>query len=110
MTSKKDSKHTNNAIKVAGIQMASSPNVSSNLIEAERLIKIAADEGAQIVVLPEYFCIMGVHDSDKVKVREEVWHIGWRQWAAYHGYLAHYSPKHNSEPIGCKFLNRTLSS
>lgn len=71
MTSKKTSKHALNAVKVAGIQMASSPNVSSNLTEAERLIKIAVDQGAQIVVLPEYFCIMGVHDTDKVKVREE---------------------------------------
>lgn len=71
MTPKKNAKNTVNAIKVAGIQMASSPNVSSNLIEAERLIKIAVNEGAQIVVLPEYFCLMGVHDTDKVKVREE---------------------------------------
>lgn len=71
MTSKKNTKHTVNAIKVAGIQMASSPSVSANLTEAERLIKIAVDEGAKIVVLPEYFCLMGVHDTDKVKVREE---------------------------------------
>ncbi|PCI58538.1 MAG: acyltransferase [Methylophilaceae bacterium] len=72
MKSKKtSSKQTANAIKVAGIQMASSPNVSSNLIEAERLIKLAADQDAKIIVLPEYFCIMGLKDSDKVKVREE---------------------------------------
>ncbi len=58
-------------IKVAGIQMASSPNVASNLTEAERLIAIAAEQGAKIVVLPEYFCIMGVKDSDKVNVREK---------------------------------------
>jgi deaminated glutathione amidase len=70
MTSKKDSKNIVNAIKVAGIQMASSPNLSSNLIEAERLIKIAAEEGAHIVVLPEYFCLMGKHDTDKVKIKE----------------------------------------
>ena len=46
------------SVKVAGIQMASSPQVSSNLTEAERLIAIAAEQGAKIVVLPEYFCIM----------------------------------------------------
>ena len=62
---------TTNSIKVAGIQMASSPNVSSNLTEAERLIKIAATQGAKIVVLPEYFCIMGLKDSDKVNAREQ---------------------------------------
>ncbi len=71
MASKKSSKNTLNTVKVAGIQMASSPNVSSNLIEAERLIKIAVEQGAQIVVLPEYFSIMGIHDTDKVKVKEE---------------------------------------
>lgn len=58
-------------IKVAGIQMASSPHVSSNLIEAERLIAIAANQGAKIVVLPEYFCIMGAKENDKVLAREK---------------------------------------
>ena len=60
------------SVKVAGIQMASSPQVASNLTEAERLIAIAAGQGAKIVVLPEYFCIMGVKDIDKVAVRENV--------------------------------------
>ena len=58
-------------VKVAGIQMASSPNVASNLTEAERLIAIAVEQGAKIVVLPEYFCIMGIKDIDKVAVREK---------------------------------------
>ena len=58
-------------VKVAGIQMASSPQVASNLTEAERLIAIAVEQGAKIVVLPEYFCIMGVKDIDKVAVREK---------------------------------------
>ena len=58
-------------VKVAGIQMASSPHVASNLTEAERLIAIAVEQGAKIVVLPEYFCIMGVKDIDKVAVREK---------------------------------------
>lgn len=58
-------------IKVAGIQMASSPHVSSNLIEAERLIAIAANQGAKVVVLPEYFCIMGAKENDKVLAREK---------------------------------------
>lgn len=68
---KETPKHIAATIKVAGIQMASSPNVPSNLIEAERLIKVAANEGAKIIVLPEYFCIMGAKEADKVKVREE---------------------------------------
>lgn len=71
MKSKKSAKQPASAIKVAGIQMASGPHVPSNLTEAERLIKLAVDQGAKIVVLPEYFCIMGNKDSDKVKIREE---------------------------------------
>ena len=67
----KKKRKENNTIKVAGIQMASSPSVTSNLIEAERLIKMAVEAGAKLVVLPEYFAIMGIHDSDKVKVRED---------------------------------------
>jgi nitrilase len=59
------------AVKVAAVQMASSPQVSSNLTEAERLINLAADQGAKIVVLPEYFCIMGKKDTDKVNVCEK---------------------------------------
>lgn len=58
-------------IKVAAIQMASGPYVSANLSEAERLIEIAVNQGASLVVLPEYFAIMGLKELDKVKVREE---------------------------------------
>lgn len=59
------------SVKVAGIQMASSPQVNSNLIEAERLIALAVAQDAKIVVLPEYFCIMGNKETDKVSVREK---------------------------------------
>jgi nitrilase len=58
-------------VKIAGIQMASGPNVAANLSEAERLIKIAAEQGAKLIVLPEYFAIMGVKDTDKVKASEK---------------------------------------
>ncbi len=58
-------------VKMAGIQMASGPNVAANLSEAERLIEIAVDQGAKLVVLPEYFAIMGLKDTDKVEVAEK---------------------------------------
>ncbi|MCX7190369.1 MAG: carbon-nitrogen hydrolase family protein [Methylotenera sp.] len=58
-------------IKIAAIQMASGPYVAANLSEAERLIEIAAAQGAKLVVLPEYFAIMGFKETDKVAVREE---------------------------------------
>ena len=60
-----------NAFKVAAIQMASGPNVNGNLSEARRLIEKAAEQGARLVVLPEYFPIMGIRDTDKIAVREQ---------------------------------------
>ena len=60
-----------NMIKIAAIQMASGPQVSANLNEAERLIEVAANQGAKLVALPEYFAIMGLKETDKVAVREE---------------------------------------
>ncbi len=60
-----------NAFKVAAIQMASGPNVEGNLSEARRLIAKAAEQGARLVVLPEFFAIMGMDEQDKVGVREQ---------------------------------------
>ncbi len=57
--------------RVAAIQMASGPNVSANLNEAERLIGQAAEAGAGLVVLPENFAHMGLTEFDKVKLREQ---------------------------------------
>lgn len=57
-------------VKVAAVQMASGPSVSANLEEAFRLIEEAAAKQARLVVLPEYFCIMGMKDTDKLAVRE----------------------------------------
>ena len=60
--------------RIAGVQMASGPNVAANLNEAGRLIGMAVERGARLVALPEYFAIMGMQDQDKVKVREEEGH------------------------------------
>ena len=57
--------------RVAAIQMASGPSVSANLEEAARLIEDAVSQKAELVVLPEYFCIMGMKDTDKLAVREQ---------------------------------------
>lgn len=62
---------TQSMFRVAAIQMASGPNVQANLQEASRLIELAAATGARIIALPEYFCLMGMRDTDKVKVREK---------------------------------------
>lgn len=59
------------AFRIAGVQMASGPNVAANLNEAGRLIEAAVAQGARLVALPEYFAIMGMRPTDKVKVREK---------------------------------------
>jgi len=56
--------------RVAGVQMASGPNVNANLNEARRLIEIAVEQGARLVVLPEWFACMGLKDTDKLAIRE----------------------------------------
>lgn len=56
--------------KVAAIQMASGPQPQANLLEAERLLREAADKGAQLAVLPENFAVMGMQDADILDVAE----------------------------------------
>ncbi|MBF0264100.1 MAG: carbon-nitrogen hydrolase family protein [Gammaproteobacteria bacterium] len=52
--------------------MASGPNVSANLSEAERLIKMSVESGAELVVLPENFALMGMKDLDTLKIAEDI--------------------------------------
>ena len=59
-------------LKIAAIQMVSTPTLQENLDTATRLIKAAAADGAQLAVLPEYFCLMGLKDTDKVNAREKL--------------------------------------
>ncbi|HMA08591.1 MAG TPA: carbon-nitrogen hydrolase family protein [Ramlibacter sp.] len=57
-------------MKVAAIQMVSGMSVQGNLESARRLIEEAARAGAQLAALPEYFCLLGQRDGDKLAVRE----------------------------------------
>lgn len=57
--------------KVVAIQMASGPNVQANLDEVDKFIKIAVQQEAELIVLPENFAIMGMTENDKVVVAEE---------------------------------------
>lgn len=50
--------------------MISSASLEGNLETARRLVGEAAKAGAKVITLPEYFCLMGLNDTDKVKVRE----------------------------------------
>jgi predicted amidohydrolase len=57
-------------LNIASIQMVSTPDIQTNLVTASRLVAAAADAGSQVAVLPEYFCLMGLKDTDKVSARE----------------------------------------
>jgi predicted amidohydrolase len=57
-------------MKIAALQMVSTPSVERNLESARALIEQAALEGAELAVLPEYFCLMGQSDRDKLAVAE----------------------------------------
>jgi deaminated glutathione amidase len=57
-------------MKAAAIQMVSAQSVPANLDSARGLIEQAAAAGAELAVLPEYFCLMGARDTDKLAVRE----------------------------------------
>jgi nitrilase len=81
-------------IRIAAVQMASGPTVSANLAEAEVLITMAADQGAKLVALPEYFAIMGLKDGDKVAVREQPGH------GPIQDFLARMAKKHGIWLVG----------
>ena len=57
-------------MKIAAVQMVSTPDLDRNLLAAGRLVQEAAALGARLVALPEYFCLLGRRDTDKLAVAE----------------------------------------
>jgi predicted amidohydrolase len=57
-------------VKVATIQMVSCSDVQRNLAQARVFLIEAAQAGAELAVLPEYFCLLGLHDADKLAIQE----------------------------------------
>jgi nitrilase len=57
-------------MKIAAVQMISGPEVGDNLLEAARLIAEAAERGARLVALPEYFPLIGASDAERLNARE----------------------------------------
>lgn len=58
------------SLQVAAIQMVSAASLQANLDAAARLVREAARGGAQVAVLPEFFCLLGRKDTDKVDLKE----------------------------------------
>ncbi|KTT18771.1 carbon-nitrogen hydrolase family protein [Pseudacidovorax intermedius] len=57
-------------MKIAAIQMVSGTGREANLARARALLAQAAGAGAELAALPEYFCLMGQRDTDKLPLRE----------------------------------------
>ena len=57
-------------MRVAAVQMTSGASVDENLRAAAELIGIAAGGGAELVLLPENFGLMGLHARDKLAIQE----------------------------------------
>lgn len=57
-------------MKVAAIQMVSTTKVHRNLETTKQLLETASQQGAELVVLPENFCAMPYHETDKLSYAE----------------------------------------
>lgn len=57
-------------MKVAAIQMVAGSDLDTNLKQAHVLLKQAALFGAELAALPEYFCLIGAKDTDKLAISE----------------------------------------
>ncbi|HPR07792.1 MAG TPA: carbon-nitrogen hydrolase family protein [Denitromonas sp.] len=57
-------------VRIAAIQTVSGPDVAENLATAGDLVAEAAQAGAQVVALPEYFPLISSDEDDKVRLRE----------------------------------------
>lgn len=68
--------------RMAAIQMVSGPRVADNLQVAGRLIEDAVAQGAELVVLPEYFPVIGAADADRVRAREDFGRGPIQDWLA----------------------------
>jgi len=105
---------TGRKFKVAAIQMVSTPVVAENLLAAAELIARAAGEGAQLVALPEYFCILGRRETDKVDARERFSQDG--DGGPIQAWLAGAAARHGiwlvggTLPIDCGSATRILNT
>ena len=57
-------------IRVAAVQMISSTDPDTNIDTMKRLVRQAAEQGADWVLLPEYWPLMGRKDTDKLAFAE----------------------------------------
>lgn len=69
-------------VKVAAIQMISGAEIAQNFQTAERLLQQAKARGAELVLMPEYWPLMGMRDTDKVALAEPIGQGVIQSWMA----------------------------
>lgn len=79
---------------IAAIQLISSDQVSENLAQCEKLIAKACAQGAYFVALPENFAFMGVHEEDKLAIKEPFGN------GPIQEFLSHQAKQHNIWLLG----------
>lgn len=57
-------------MRVAAVQMVSGVSVADNLARATHWTERAAAGGAELLLLPEYWCLMGRQETDKLAIAE----------------------------------------
>jgi deaminated glutathione amidase len=57
-------------MKVAALQMVSGMDAERNLRDALELIAQGAEQGCELLAVPEYFCLLGARDTDKLGIAE----------------------------------------
>lgn len=57
-------------MRMAAIQMVSSPRVLDNVASVDRLVRGAAADGARLIALPEFFPMIGATDEARLAIRE----------------------------------------
>ena len=58
------------SLRAAAVQMVSSTDPETNISTMKRLVREAAEQGADWVLLPEYWPLMGQNDRDKLALAE----------------------------------------
>ncbi len=97
-------------MKVAALQMVSSTDVAANLRAAEQALAQAAQSGAELALLPEYFCLLGRHEKDKLALAEPAGH------GPLQDFLATQAQRHGiwiaggTVPLASKDAGRVLNS
>lgn len=84
----------NERMRVAAIQTLAGGDVEENLAKATVLVGEAAAQGAQLILLPEYFGILGARATDKLAAKEADG-VGPQQ-----GFLARMAREHRAIVVG----------